>query len=174
MSETRFKKLIVLAAVLGCAVCAAAAAVPELTILIFKLPCGFFVDLLWELAMTGDGWRIFAIALYVLVCLIPAAALLLLSVAVYRPFCRYLCPLGAVYGLFNPIALHRFAVEEHKCVRCGKCQSACKLDIAAYKTPNSRECIRCGECLRACPTGALHTLLRQRKAESGAAQKSGT
>lgn len=102
------------------------------------------------------------------------AALLLLSVAVYRPFCRYLCPLGAVYGLFNPIALHRFAVEEHKCVRCGKCQSACKLDIAAYKTPNSRECIRCGECLRACPTGALHTLLRQRKAESGAAQKSGT
>ena len=78
MSETRFKKLIVLSAVLGCAVCAAAAAVPELTILIFKLPCGFFVDLLWELAMTGDGWRIFAIALYVLVCLIPAAALLLL------------------------------------------------------------------------------------------------
>ena len=63
MSETRFKKLIVLAAVLGCAVCAAAAAVPELTMLIFKLPCGFFVDLLWELAMTGDGWRIFAIAL---------------------------------------------------------------------------------------------------------------
>lgn len=63
MSETRFKKLIVLSAVLGCAVCAAAAAVPELTILIFKLPCGFFVDLLWELAMTGDGWRIFAIAL---------------------------------------------------------------------------------------------------------------
>ena len=102
------------------------------------------------------------------------AALLLLSVAVYRPVCKYLCPLGAVYGLFNPIALHRFAVEEHKCVRCGKCQSACKLDIAAYKTPNSRECIRCGECLRACPTGALHTLLRQRKAESGAAQKSGT
>lgn len=77
MSETRFKKLIVLAAVLGCAVCAAAAAVPELTMLIFKLPCGFFVDLLWELAMTGDGWRIFAIALYVLVCLIPAALLLL-------------------------------------------------------------------------------------------------
>lgn len=85
MSETRFKKLIVLSAVLGCAVCAAAAAVPELTILIFKLPCGFFVDLLWELAMTGDGWRIFAIALYVLVCLIPAAALLLLSLR-RRPY----------------------------------------------------------------------------------------
>ena len=36
--------------------------------------------------------------------------LLLLSVVVYRPFCRYVCPLGAVYGLFNPIALYRYRV----------------------------------------------------------------
>lgn len=79
MTESNFRKYIVLAALLGAAVCAAAAAEPELTILLFKLPCGFFVDLLWELAMTGKGWRIFAIVLYVLVCLIPALALLLLS-----------------------------------------------------------------------------------------------
>lgn len=79
MTESNFRKYIVLAALLGAAVCAAAAALPELTILLFKLPCGFFVDLLWELAMTGEGWRIFAIVLYVLVCLIPALVLLLLS-----------------------------------------------------------------------------------------------
>lgn len=79
MTESNFRKYIVLAALLGAAVCAAAAALPELTILLFKLPCGFFVDLLWELAMTGKGWRIFAIVLYVLVCLIPALVLLLLS-----------------------------------------------------------------------------------------------
>ena len=79
MTEGRFKKLLIIAAVLGCACCGAEAAEPELSILIFKLPCGFFVDLLWELAFTGEGWRIFAIALYVLVCLIPAGALLLLS-----------------------------------------------------------------------------------------------
>lgn len=79
MTESNFRKYIVLAALLGAAVCAAAAALPELTILLFKLPCGFFVDLLWELAMTGEGWRIFAIVLYVLFCLIPALVLLLLS-----------------------------------------------------------------------------------------------
>lgn len=79
MTESNFRKYIVLAALLGAAVCAAAAALPELTILLFKLPCGFFVDLLWELAMTGKGWRIFAIVLYVLFCLIPALVLLLLS-----------------------------------------------------------------------------------------------
>lgn len=79
MTESNFRKYIVLAALLGATVCAAAAALPELTILLFKLPCGFFVDLLWELAMTGEGWRIFAIVLYVLFCLIPALVLLLLS-----------------------------------------------------------------------------------------------
>lgn len=79
MTESNFRKYIVIAALLGAAVCAAVAAMPELTMLVFKLPCGFFVDLLWELAMTGEGWRIFAIVLYVLVCLIPALALLLLS-----------------------------------------------------------------------------------------------
>lgn len=88
------------------------------------------------------------------------AALLLLSVVVYRPFCRYLCPLGAVYGLFNPIAFHRFKVDESRCTQCGLCQKACKLDIPVYKTPNSPECIRCGDCRRACPHGAVRTALQ--------------
>ena len=79
MREDLFKRLVIIAAVLGCACCGAAVAEPELMILIFKLPCGFFVDILWELAMTGEGWRIFAIVLYVLVCLIPAGALFALS-----------------------------------------------------------------------------------------------
>lgn len=82
-------------------------------------------------------------------------AILVLSVFVYRPFCRYLCPLGAIYGPFNRFALYRFRVEQDKCVACGKCQKACKLDIPVWKTPNSVECIRCGDCRRACPFGAI-------------------
>ncbi len=99
------------------------------------------------------------------------AVLVLLSVAVYRPFCRYLCPLGAVYGLFNPIAFHRFQIDAEKCTRCGKCQKACKLDIPVYKTPNSPECIRCGDCRRACPHGAVctaHQMQKREKEASGA------
>ena len=85
------------------------------------------------------------------------AVLLVLSVFLYRPFCRYLCPLGAIYGPFNRFALYRFRVERDACVACGRCQKACKLDIPVWEKPNSAECIRCGDCRRACPHGAIRT-----------------
>jgi len=77
------------------------------------------------------------------------------SIIVYRPFCRYICPLGAIYGLFNRIALFRFKVDEQKCTSCGICQRTCKLDIPVYQEPNSAACIRCGDCITACPHSAL-------------------
>ena len=73
----------------------------------------------------------------------------------YRPFCKYLCPLGAVYGWFNPIALYRLRVDEDKCVKCSACQKACGMDIPVWEKPNSVECIRCGDCRAVCPTGAI-------------------
>ncbi len=83
--------------------------------------------------------------------------ILLLSVLSYRPFCRYLCPLGAVYSIFNPIAFYRYKVDESKCTKCGKCQKVCQMDIPVYEKPNSPECIRCGKCVKACPHSAIKT-----------------
>lgn len=34
--------------------------------------------------------------------------ILLMSIITYRPFCKYICPLGAIYGFFNPISIYRF------------------------------------------------------------------
>lgn len=79
MTDKRFWRLIALAAALGLGVCAALAARPELIGLAFKLPCGYFVDLLWDMARTGEAWRIAAIVLYVIACLVPAGALFLIS-----------------------------------------------------------------------------------------------
>ena len=84
-----------------------------------------------------------------------AVAIVLLSLLVYRPFCKYLCPLGAFYGLFNGVGFYRLRIEEAKCVRCGKCQKACPMDVDIVKTPNSPECIRCGKCVDTCPTKAI-------------------
>ncbi len=81
--------------------------------------------------------------------------IIFLSILVYRPFCRYLCPLGAIYGLFNPVSLYRYKIDEKKCTSCGACQKECKLDIKTFATPNSMECIRCGDCIKACPYNAI-------------------
>lgn len=80
---------------------------------------------------------------------------LLSSVVIYRPFCRYICPLGAIYGLFNKVSFYRFKIDETKCTKCGACQKACKLNIKVYENPNSVDCIRCGECKSICPKKAI-------------------
>ena len=82
-------------------------------------------------------------------------AVLTLSVVFYRPFCKWLCPLGAFYALLNGISLCQMRVDRNKCISCGKCAGACKMDVDVTKTPNHTECIRCGMCVRACPTGAV-------------------
>ncbi len=82
-------------------------------------------------------------------------AVLVLSIKYSRPFCKYICPLGAVYGCFNPISLYRLQVDSQKCIRCGKCQRACGADIPVWEQPNSIDCIRCGDCKAVCPTGAI-------------------
>lgn len=73
----------------------------------------------------------------------------------YRFFCRVLCPLGAIYGLFNRISIFHLEIDRHRCVGCGKCKEACKMEVDPVKTPDSMECIRCGACVDACPTGAV-------------------
>ena len=82
-------------------------------------------------------------------------AVVVLSIIFYRPFCKWLCPLGAFYALLNKVSLFQMKVDQNKCVSCGKCARACKMDVDVTKSPNHTECIRCGMCIRACPTDAI-------------------
>ncbi len=81
--------------------------------------------------------------------------LILLSIIIYRPFCKYVCPLGAIYSVFNPISVFKYRVNKEKCVDCGKCTKVCKMNVEPLKNINSAECIRCGLCKNNCPTGAI-------------------
>ena len=93
--------------------------------------------------------------------------ILVLSVIIYRPFCKYLCPLGGVYSLFNGISVFRLRFDENKCVSCNKCSKVCKMNVDPTKNPDHTECIRCGLCVEACPTNALTSgfVNQQKKAE---------
>lgn len=82
-------------------------------------------------------------------------AVVALSILFYRPFCKWICPLGAFYALLNKISLFEIKMDEQKCVSCGKCAASCKMDVDVRKTPNHAECIRCGKCITACPAEAL-------------------
>ena len=80
---------------------------------------------------------------------------IILSILFYRPFCKWICPLGAIYSLFNKVSFLKIQVDHEKCVGCQKCSRVCKMDVNVVDTPNHPECIRCGECMKACPTDAI-------------------
>ena len=81
---------------------------------------------------------------------------IVLSVMIYRPFCKYICPLGAVYSVFNPISVFRYRVDEKKCTGCGICAKVCGMQVDPAENANHPECIRCGACKKSCPVKAIH------------------
>lgn len=88
---------------------------------------------------------------------------IVLSVIIYRPFCKYICPLGAIYSLFNPISALKYTVDIDKCVSCGACAAVCQMGCNPVKNANSLECIRCGKCKAACPTKAISYAILKKK-----------
>ena len=80
------------------------------------------------------------------------AVIVALCVFCYRAFCRFICPLGAIYGLFARVNLIGVKVEQARCVDCGKCVRNCGMDI---RHVGDHECINCGECIDGCPTRAI-------------------
>ncbi len=78
-----------------------------------------------------------------------------------RPFCRFICPLGATYSLFNPVSYARLEVGKG-CYECDKCREICPVDIKVHEEPNSPECVRCLEC-----TTCAHVELKMGRKKEG-------
>lgn len=80
------------------------------------------------------------------------ALVFMLCVFCYRTFCRFLCPLGAIFGLFNRFNLIGVKVDTSRCNGCGACVRSCRMDV---KRVGDHECINCAECMNVCRQGAI-------------------
>ena len=87
-------------------------------------------------------WKVLLLILILIVC-----------VFCFRMFCRFICPLGALYSFFNPISFFGIKVDDKKCIHCDKCVKTCRMDV---KHVCDRECIHCGDCIKHCPVDAIY------------------
>jgi len=82
--------------------------------------------------------------------------ILFLTIVTKRFWCRYLCPLGALLGIFSKFRLSKRVVND-KCIDCGACYRNCKMDAINedFRTYSQFECIECMNCVATCPTDAF-------------------
>jgi len=70
-----------------------------------------------------------------------------------RFFCKYLCPMGAFYGLISKLSPSKITRNENTCISCGLCNKVCPVNIkvSELKEIKSAECIDCQLCISSCP-----------------------
>lgn len=81
-----------------------------------------------------------------------------LSLAYGNVWCRWICPLGAIYSTVGVASISNVVRNESVCTRCGKCARACpnRVPVNKLRVIRATECDGCQTCVRTCPEpGAL-------------------
>ena len=113
--------------------------------------------LLWPLADPAGRGPSLAERLYLGDWLIAAVFLAVLGLNLLRPrfFCRFVCPLGALFGLVSRFAVFRMGKEEEPCRACGLCETRCQGACAPSTEHRLSECLLCANCRQICPDSVI-------------------
>ena len=100
----------------------------------------------------ANVWGLYPIGLILLVVTVVG------SIVYDRFLCKYLCPMGAFYGIVGKISPHKVTRNTDSCTNCGICSKKCpmNIDVATETAVTNAECIGCQKCVTSCPSkGAL-------------------
>lgn len=94
--------------------------------------------------------------------IIILVAFLGLALISERPYCKYMCPLGAINGIFNSFSIFNIKRASNTCINCSACDRACPMNIEVSKLEKIRDtkCIRCMKCISACPVNQNSATLK--------------
>jgi ferredoxin len=84
---------------------------------------------------------------------VSAAAILVGSLVVALPFCRWLCPLAAALQPFSRAGIARVRRDEEACADCGRCAAACpmRIPVDQVREVTAARCTACHSCIASCP-----------------------
>lgn len=83
--------------------------------------------------------------------IITGGLFLLISFVVKRPFCRFVCSIGLIYGKMNKKGLLKVYLDKKKCQGCLKCNKVCITDLKPLNEVNNDLCVKCFNCIKVCP-----------------------
>lgn len=152
--------------------------IPEKTEKYFKLlkylVLLYIIVVFWILSINIGGlnpWKVFAniikfppIAAVFSIGFILLIFIIIGSMLIERFFCRYLCPLGAIFAIFSKVKLVNISKERANCGNCKACTVKCSMGLALYKEDKVKEldCINCLKCIDVCPKNNANLTIKKK------------
>lgn len=145
----------------------------------------FVVVAVWVFSLSLDSslspWGVFGMlisgnfsltsAAVLIVGFVLLLAIMIASLFIERFFCRYLCPLGAIFTLISGKRFFKIRCNSNTCVHCNLCAKKCAMgiDVAGHDKVTSGECIDCMQCISICPRESLSATAKPAVAGTAAA-----
>ena len=74
----------------------------------------------------------------------------LLNLLIPRFYCRFVCPLGALFGIIDRFAIWRIGKNQSECINCKLCEKSCEGGCEPTGNIRISECVLCFNCLDDC------------------------